>query len=1179
MLIKSVELKNVKSYHHETIEFLEGINGICGQNGHGKSTILESIGYALFDYPPYKKIEDFRRHGEKSGYVAVTVEGKDEIDYTIYRKLGGSDYYIKTPVSEIKGKKDVTNWIASNLLSNVQSPEDMPSIFENAVGVPQGTFTTAFLLNPEPRKKIFDNILRVEEYKTAYTNLREVITAVEKTMDSMDRELIPLRTRTENFSELKDEKEKLQIEIDGLKAGIKQINAELSTLTLKKEELAGKKAQLDALSSQIKSERVHLDGVTKQLERANSDLQRAESSRKIVNELLPVEESYKKQNLALKELNSDRVKRDKLKDDLAKLDLKINSLLEKLERSTKLAHENNDLEVKKKLLIPKIEEMRRLEEKIREFQKELKEPMNEIISHLSNLREKSKRMEEIRREIEEQKSRISHLLPLKNKQIELEAKIKDLKDNLEMPLRELSSEVSALKQKEAQAEKLRNEIMNLTSRKNQLLPALERHKVLDAEIKTLSALHDSLGRLGFELRHLVEREERANALSSEIENLDKSIAGLLPLVEQQKSLETQKSELEKQHTAVNSLLKQTRSNMKLAGTHAICPILNGVKCTSVADFTQYFNNEIDSRKKDLTEIEKKLDQVSKELKQLNDPVKQHEDLLVLIDAKKKDIRAFAGVHDEVASCRLKIEALASSYPSIGIDIKTGDEVEAKAVSMKLQSHKKELEKINRSVAEFESIEALIASKNTDLKDLSDLSSALYECEERIKKINSMFEMNVGIDNVKAGLEKAIHEIKALELYLTEMNDPAGQIITIESLIASKQKDLNSLKDVPIMISTCLKQLDELNKRFALKDALVGNPHELKMVDELIESNTCELKALNSPDKEFENLNRNIEKNMKELKILEHVPGSIESCRHEKDALELKFNIFSGVDENIALAQEIISKLEPEHDKYMQALPLALKMNEYAQECEKLNDSITSVNSALNEDIQKQEALLEVFSESLLDETIHQLEELRNSASSNAEALKERKKSMEKLARDLAVMEAEFLKIKDIEKKQDNEKHFLSFSNFIRDTIKDSSEYIVNEFICEISQDASNIYSEIMDDYTCGLKWQNDYDIEIESAGEVKSFRQLSGGERMSAALAVRLALLKALSSCDFIILDEPTQNMDEIRREKLSQEIMNIRGFKQVFVISHDDTFNEKYANVIKIEKTNGESRVVSCST
>ncbi|MBE0521363.1 MAG: AAA family ATPase [Candidatus Methanoperedenaceae archaeon] len=1179
MLIKSVELKNVKSYSHETIEFVEGINGICGQNGHGKSTILESIGYVLFDYPPYKKIDDFRRHGEKSGYVAVTVEGKDEIDYTIFRKLGGSDYYIKTPVSEIKGKKDVTDWIASNLLNNVRSSGDMPSIFENAVGVPQGTFTTAFLLNPEPRKKIFDNILRVEEYKTAFTNLREVLAAVEKTIDSMDRELIPLRTRTENYPGLEQEKEKLQLEIDELKVDIKEINTKISELTLKKEELAGKKSQLDTLSSRIKSERVRLEEVIKQLERANSDLKRAESSRNTVNELLPVEESYKKQNHDLAELNGDRVKRDKLKDDISRLNLKINSLLEKLERSANLAMENNDLEEKKKLLLPKIEEMRRLEEAIRELQKELKEPMNEIISSLLNLREKSKRMEDIRHEIEGQKSRLSALLPLRNKQLEIETKIKDMKNNLELPLRELSSEVSALKQKESQAEKLQNEIMNLTSRKNQLLPELERYKALDSEIKTLSAFQDSLGRLGFELRRLVERDERANALLSEIERLEKSIVELRPLVEQQVSLEKQKSELEKQHASVNSLLKQTRSNMKLAGTRGLCPILNGVKCNSVADFTRYFNNEIDSRKKDLTDIENKLDLISKELKNLSNPAKQHEDMLVLVEAKKEELSALACVHDEVVSCRLRIESLASSYPSIGIDIRTGDEDELKAVSMKLQSHKQELEKINRSIAEFESTEALIASKNKDLKDLSDVPSALFECAERIKRINSIFGINVDIENIKAGLEKAIHEIRTLELYLTEMNDPAGQITTIESLIVSKQKDLNSLKDVPVMISTCLKQLDELNKRFALKDVLEGNPLELKIADELIESKTRELKALNSPDKEFENLNRNIEKNLEELKILEHVPVSLESCRHERESLESKFLFFSGLDKKIAAVQEMIKNLEPQHDKYLQALPLALKMDEYAQECRYLQDSISSVNSALNEDIQKQGALLEVFNEQLLDETIHHLEVLGNSASSSAEALKGRKRNMDKLARDLAIMETEFLKIKDIEKKLDNEKQFLSFSTFIRDTIKNSSEYIVNEFIGEISQDAGNIYSEIMDDYTCGLKWQNDYDIEIESAGEVKSFRQLSGGERMSAALAVRLALLKALSSCDFVFLDEPTQNMDEIRREKLSQEIMNIRGFKQVFVISHDDTFNEKYANVIKIEKTDGESRVVSCST
>jgi len=110
-----------------------------------------------------------------------------------------------------------------------------------------------------------------------------------------------------------------------------------------------------------------------------------------------------------------------------------------------------------------------------------------------------------------------------------------------------------------------------------------------------------------------------------------------------------------------------------------------------------------------------------------------------------------------------------------------------------------------------------------------------------------------------------------------------------------------------------------------------------------------------------------------------------------------------------------------------------------------------------------------------------------------------------------------------------------------------------------------------------LQWSDDYGITVIEGGEKKVFQQLSGGEKMGAALALRLSLLKMLSNSDFVFLDEPTQNMDEIRRENLSEQIMNIKGFKQVFVISHDDAFNEKYGNVIRIEKVDGESRVAAC--
>ena len=48
MHIAYIELQNVKSYEKSgRIEFAKGINAISGQNGAGKSTILEAIGFAL----------------------------------------------------------------------------------------------------------------------------------------------------------------------------------------------------------------------------------------------------------------------------------------------------------------------------------------------------------------------------------------------------------------------------------------------------------------------------------------------------------------------------------------------------------------------------------------------------------------------------------------------------------------------------------------------------------------------------------------------------------------------------------------------------------------------------------------------------------------------------------------------------------------------------------------------------------------------------------------------------------------------------------------------------------------------------------------------------------------------------------------------------------------------------
>lgn len=128
---------------------------------------------------------------------------------------------------------------------------------------------------------------------------------------------------------------------------------------------------------------------------------------------------------------------------------------------------------------------------------------------------------------------------------------------------------------------------------------------------------------------------------------------------------------------------------------------------------------------------------------------------------------------------------------------------------------------------------------------------------------------------------------------------------------------------------------------------------------------------------------------------------------------------------------------------------------------------------------------------------------------------------------------------------------------------------------QISVEANRIFGEILGDRSAQLSWEQDYEIVLRRDGRERTFALLSGGEQMSAALAVRLALLRSLTRLDIAFFDEPTQNMDGERRGNLAEQIRRIRGFEQLLVISHDDTFEQGLDSVIYLEKQNGETVLV----
>jgi exonuclease SbcC len=141
------------------------------------------------------------------------------------------------------------------------------------------------------------------------------------------------------------------------------------------------------------------------------------------------------------------------------------------------------------------------------------------------------------------------------------------------------------------------------------------------------------------------------------------------------------------------------------------------------------------------------------------------------------------------------------------------------------------------------------------------------------------------------------------------------------------------------------------------------------------------------------------------------------------------------------------------------------------------------------------------------------------------------------------------------------------TEFIRDTLKAAGPLVTESYLYNISIEANQLFREITGEAGRALRWSRDYEILLEEEGHERSFPNLSGGEQMAAAMSIRLAILKQLSDIRLAFFDEPTINMDAERRERLAQQIGQVQDFDQLFIISHDDTFEENVDHTIHIER------------
>ena len=284
MEILEVELENIKSFAQARISFRAGVNAIVGHNGAGKSTILEAIGFALFDFLGYKAA-DFLREGARAGSVAVTfVSGYDERPYRVERRLGGSHLYVvydhELQAKVCEGKIDVLAFVRRHTGADPEA--DLAKLFADAIGVPQGSLTAIFLQTAAVRKSAFDVLLQVDEYQRAVDLLREPQKLLRERQQTLAQESATYAARLERLPPLQAAVAERTQELAATRARQTDMADRLRTVEEQKGALEAVRATLDALALQEVRLAEQTQQLATQVETSVRALAEAQAARQLV---------------------------------------------------------------------------------------------------------------------------------------------------------------------------------------------------------------------------------------------------------------------------------------------------------------------------------------------------------------------------------------------------------------------------------------------------------------------------------------------------------------------------------------------------------------------------------------------------------------------------------------------------------------------------------------------------------------------------------------------------------------------------------------------------------------------------------------------------------------------------------------------------------------------------------
>jgi exonuclease SbcC len=592
---------------------------------------------------------------------------------------------------------------------------------------------------------------------------------------------------------------------------------------------------------------------------------------------------------------------------------------------------------------------------------------------------------------------------------------------------------------------------------------------------------------------------------------------------------------------------------------------------------------IDSMDKELRFLEGKTERLEP-LKMERDGLVQHKTMLLGDEKSKKELLQKVveqrGSYDDIESVIRDMESKQKVFQAdiknkkAGVDRIRAELEKSKDAKKKLELSEAGYKQYQEKASEKEVLEkhrlerdALLKQVNEINSDVKVTRSKLSECERSLKE-----------------MEQYEADIKSLEPIAAEQEKLEAESQGIASDLNARDYELIQLKErmkplkgaggniCPLMPAVECKSVtdfrdyfnNELSKLNEYKTKLEARRKEI----------AGKLRELNDPKLAL-NVKRESLKKKSKIKIeQEDLLDSL--CGREDEQRELlsSLGVYAALEGRFNSVNDELRSLKPHYDEYQLNIKIASLAEERQRELDEATRALENKVSGLSEverALADRKSAYDAEAHAAAKSTCNKLTTELASIGAKLEAATARLKAIEG---ELSAIDECIMSMASLKEKRSVELGYLSFVEHAREVIRMAGPEVVRVYIELISREATEMYCEIAGDRRFGIRWTPDYDIVLMEDGRERTFRQLSGGEQMSAALAVRLAVLKILTSSDVVFLDEPTQNLDESRRERLAEEIMRIKDFRQMVIISHDDTFNASLENVIEIEKLNGESKV-----